>query len=122
MISINKIYQSYGDKVLFDNDSLFIAERDKIGLVGKNGAGKSTLLKMLAGMSKPLEGSISVPSEATIGYLAQSLNVDSVNTIRESCRAVFGDLLKLEARKEELEIFISDEANLDDSKYSGYLE
>lgn len=121
MISVNKIYQSFGDKVLFDHDSLFIAERDKIGLVGKNGAGKSTLLKMLAGLSKPLEGSISMPTGLTIGYLAQSLNVEENNTVRQACRAVFGDLIKLEARAREIEGLLSDESKLMDANYSNWL-
>ncbi len=121
MISINKIYQSYGDKIIFDNDSLFIAEKDKIGLVGRNGAGKSTLLKMLAGFNKPLEGSISMPSGITIGYLAQSLNVDVNSTVRAACREVFGDLLQLEKDKNEIESLISDENNLDDPRYNQWL-
>ena len=121
MISVNKIFQSYGDKVLFDHDSLFIAEKDKIGLVGRNGAGKSTLLKMLAGFSKPLEGSISMPSGVTIGYLAQSLDIATDLSVRMACREVFGDLLQLEKEKEELEKLISDENNLEDSRYNQWL-
>jgi len=108
--------------VLFDNDSLFIAERDKIGLVGKNGAGKSTLLKMLAGLSKPLEGSISMPSDISVGYLAQSLNIDTSTSVREACRAVFGDILQLENRRRELEDWISDESKLSDPHYSEWLD
>jgi ATP-binding cassette subfamily F protein 3 len=121
LISVNKIYQSFGDKVLFDNDSLFIAEKDKIGLVGKNGAGKSTLLKMLAGLTKPLEGSISMPSNVTIGYLSQSLDIDTSGSIRQACRSVFGNLILLEERKKEIEDLLSDESKLMDPKYSDWL-
>jgi ATP-binding cassette subfamily F protein 3 len=121
LISVNKIYQSFGDKVLFDYDSLFIAERDKIGLVGKNGAGKSTLLKMLAGISKPLEGSISTPTELTIGYLSQSLDIETKSTVREACRAVFGNIMQLEGRRTEIEGLLSDEANLSNPNYLDWL-
>ena len=112
MISVNNIYQSFGNKVLFDHSSLFIAQKDKLGLVGRNGAGKSTLLKMLAGFNKPMEGDISKSSTLTIGYLAQSLDIASDRSVRDACREVFGDMRESEARKTELEAFISDPENL----------
>ncbi|HEV7416214.1 MAG TPA: ATP-binding cassette domain-containing protein, partial [Tianweitania sediminis] len=33
---------------------------EAVGIVGRNGAGKSTLLKMIAGIMRPSEGSITV--------------------------------------------------------------
>ena len=107
---------------MFDHDSLFIAERDKSGRVGKNGAGKSSLLKILAGMTTPMEGTVSLPTGVTIGYLAQSLNVEVDISIRQSCRSVFGDLLRLEQRKTEIELLLSDEKNLNNTNYSDWLD
>ncbi len=40
--------------------NLEIAQGETFGLVGENGAGKSTLLKMMAGTSRPSEGSVEV--------------------------------------------------------------
>jgi ATP-binding cassette subfamily F protein 3 len=99
MVSINNLFVAFGDRVLFDHVSMFIGIQDKIGLVGKNGAGKSTLLKIIMGFDKPLEGNISKSSEVTIGYLAQELEMDTSISVREACRAVFGDFLSLEKRK-----------------------
>lgn len=43
-----------------DNISLTIKDGERIGLVGHNGSGKSTLLRVLAGIYKPLSGSITI--------------------------------------------------------------
>lgn len=43
-----------------DNISFRIEKGEVVGIIGHNGAGKSTLLKMLAGISKPTSGSLSI--------------------------------------------------------------
>ncbi|NIA13169.1 MAG: ATP-binding cassette domain-containing protein, partial [Nitrospiraceae bacterium] len=40
--------------------SLTVNEGEAIGIIGANGSGKSTLLKLLAGVSVPTTGSITV--------------------------------------------------------------
>ncbi|MEK9179497.1 MAG: ABC transporter ATP-binding protein [Patescibacteria group bacterium] len=42
------------------NISFSIGGGEQVGIIGKNGAGKSTLLKLIAGVSQPTTGSISV--------------------------------------------------------------
>ncbi len=73
MISINKLSYFLGDRVLYDEASLFITPKDKIGLIGLNGTGKSTLLKMISGDTEPSEGDISMSKGITIGFLNQDL-------------------------------------------------
>ncbi|MEU8548788.1 ABC-F family ATP-binding cassette domain-containing protein [Streptomyces roseoverticillatus] len=62
----------HGDRTLFSGLDLVVAPGDVIGLVGANGAGKSTLLRLLAGLGRAEEGSISLsPPTATVGHLPQ---------------------------------------------------
>jgi ATPase subunit of ABC transporter with duplicated ATPase domains len=62
----------HGERTLFSELDLVVAEGDVIGLVGVNGAGKSTLLRILAGHRAPDAGTVRLnPPTATIGHLAQ---------------------------------------------------
>ena len=58
MIEIKKVSKRF-DKIEAVSDvSLSIEEGQVFGLLGTNGAGKSTLLKVIAGVFKPTEGSV----------------------------------------------------------------
>jgi ATP-binding cassette subfamily F protein 3 len=58
---------------LYENASLHIRPKDKIGLIGLNGKGKSTLLKLINGNLPPDSGDISKSNECTLGFLNQDL-------------------------------------------------
>ncbi|WP_436517017.1 ribosomal protection-like ABC-F family protein [Ekhidna sp. To15] len=73
MIDITNLSYYLGDRALYDEASLFIGPKDKIGLIGLNGTGKSTLLKMMVGDVQPSGGKISMSKETTIGFLNQDL-------------------------------------------------
>lgn len=64
---INTLAKLRGDTVstpiLFkalDHVSFRVEQGEVVGIIGHNGAGKSTLLKLLAGISKPSSGSLSI--------------------------------------------------------------
>ncbi|HEX9896505.1 MAG TPA: ABC transporter ATP-binding protein [Dehalococcoidales bacterium] len=68
----------YGKLKVLDNLSLRIPHGISYGLLGPNGAGKTTLIRLLVGLLRPRQGSISVlgqtPSRQTahlIGYMPQ---------------------------------------------------
>lgn len=73
MIDITNLSYFLGDRPLYDEASLFIGPKDKIGLIGLNGTGKSTLLKMMVNDIQPSGGSINMSKETTIGFLNQDL-------------------------------------------------
>ena len=73
MIDISNLSYYLGDRALYNEASLFIGPKDKIGLIGLNGTGKSTLLKMMVGDTQPTSGKISMSKNTTIGFLNQDL-------------------------------------------------
>jgi ATP-binding cassette subfamily F protein uup len=72
LISLEKAAKAYGPRVLLDDVSLGIGERDRIGIVGSNGVGKSTLLALLGGLDEPDTGRVARTSGLRVGYLPQS--------------------------------------------------
>ncbi|HYC86223.1 MAG TPA: ABC-F family ATP-binding cassette domain-containing protein [Chryseosolibacter sp.] len=73
MVSVTNLSYYIGGRALFENASMFIKPKDKIGLIGLNGRGKSTLLKLINGDYTPSSGSISKSNDCTIGFLNQDL-------------------------------------------------
>ena len=58
--------KAYGDRELFDIDTLTVYDGERIGIVGQNGAGKSTLIHLLCGDVKPDGGSVRRFGEAAV--------------------------------------------------------
>ncbi len=44
ILNIEHVSKIYGEKVIFDEVSCGIQEREKVGIIGINGMGKTTLL------------------------------------------------------------------------------
>lgn len=73
MLTIHNLSYYIGARAIYEDVSLQIKPKDKIGLIGANGTGKSTLLKLINGDITPDEGSISKSNDCTLGYLNQDL-------------------------------------------------
>ena len=71
MLRIDDISYSIAGRPLFEHASASIPSGHKVGLVGPNGTGKTTLFKLLRGELALDGGSISLPSRARIGGIAQ---------------------------------------------------
>ncbi|TAG55082.1 MAG: ABC transporter ATP-binding protein [Cytophagales bacterium] len=90
MLAITNISFLLGARALYENASLHIKPKDKIGLIGKNGTGKSTLLRLIVGEYKLDGGSISKSSDCTIGFLNQDLlSYNSEDSIRNVAMQAF---------------------------------
>ncbi|MBQ9640081.1 MAG: ABC-F family ATP-binding cassette domain-containing protein [Bacteroidaceae bacterium] len=61
-----------GHRVLFENISFTVNEREHIGLIAKNGTGKSTLLSIIAGKEGDDGGRMVLRNGVKIGYLEQT--------------------------------------------------
>ncbi len=72
IISLHKVAASYSGNPVLKNVSLDILQQDFIGIIGPNGGGKTTLLKIILGLLKPNEGSVTRNiGKHDIGYLPQ---------------------------------------------------
>lgn len=71
MISFNQLSMAYGSRLLFFEVDLLLSEKTCYALVGANGAGKSTLLKLMTGEEEASSGSVSIPKDASVGWLKQ---------------------------------------------------
>src|SRR3989338_2119703 len=60
MIQAQNLSKLYGDSPALQNVSLDVAEGEFLALLGRNGAGKTTLLKLLALLTRPSFGSLSI--------------------------------------------------------------
>ena len=58
LMSISGLSVAYGPIKALDGVSLEVAEGEIVSIIGANGAGKSTMLRTVAGLLKPLRGTI----------------------------------------------------------------
>ena len=122
MISVEGLTVEFGVKPLFSDASFVINERDRIALVGKNGAGKSTLLKILCGMQKPTDGTVSVPQDTTIGYLPQVMKLVDDTTVREEASKAFAGNTELKARVDRLNAELAERTDYDSQEYMALVD
>ena len=71
MLNLNGITVRLGGRTIIDRASAALPPRSRIGLIGRNGAGKSTLMKVMIGALDPDDGSMEMPRNTRIGYIAQ---------------------------------------------------
>lgn len=119
MITINNISIQFGGEYLFRDISFNINDKDRIGLVGKNGAGKTTLMKLISSNIDSDEGNIIYPSDFTIGYLPQEMNLESDKTIFDEALSAFSEALELKNNIDRLTRLISER---EDFKSDDYLK
>lgn len=66
---------NFGAIPIYHDASFKLESRDKVGIVGVNGAGKSTLFKVILGIEKLDDGTISIPA-LRIGFLPQEIKIE----------------------------------------------
>src|SRR5438093_11309612 len=102
MIQLSNLTKTFGDRVLLDDVTWQIDDRERVGLCGPNGAGKTTLLKMMAGLEEPDSGAILKPSALTVGYLPQDGLTHAGRTVFGEAASAFGELLSIKAQMHAL--------------------
>lgn len=71
LLEVQNITKSYGLQEVLGGISCFVAEGQKIALIGRNGAGKSTLMRILTGVEEVDTGSVLVHPWTKLGVINQ---------------------------------------------------
>jgi len=99
-VDVRQVHKHFGSLRALDGVDLKIEQGEFFGLLGPNGAGKTTLINLLAGLSLPDGGHISVlgndvvnqyrDSRRLLGVVPQELVFDPFFTVRETLRLQSG--------------------------------
>ena len=89
---------------MLDDVTVSVKAGERAGVVGENGSGKSTLLRLLAGVERPDDGEITVPTATDdVGYLGQTLDLPPTHTVQQAVDAALAGLRAIERRLRGLE-------------------
>lgn len=117
MLNISSLTLHFGQRTLFNKVSLFVGDRECVGLTGKNGAGKSTLLRIIAGKQIAGEGTITLPKGSTIGFLQQDMVHNEERTVLEEASSAFDEILSTEARIDEITKDLTERTDYESESY-----
>jgi len=110
MIQLSSLTKRYGERVLLDQVTWHVGDRDRVGLCGPNGAGKTTLLKLLAGIDEADGGEVVRPTALTVGYLPQDGLSYSGRSVFAEASDALKPLLDMKAEMHDLEHRLADPA------------
>ncbi len=84
LIGAQEISKTFSERFLFKRISFSLESGERVGLIGPNGAGKSTLLSILAGLTEPDEGKLSLQRGLKVAYLEQVPKFREGQTVQEA--------------------------------------
>src|SRR5688572_21941616 len=95
IVSLENVSKNYGFKPLFENVTLGLEDRDKVGIIGANGSGKTTFLRILAGLEEPDTGRVVRAKGQTLAYLSQNPPYDENLTVLETIFASSSGVMQM---------------------------
>ena len=115
IVSLENVSKNYGFRPLFENVTIGLEDRDKVGIIGANGSGKTTFLRILAGLEEPDTGRVVRAKGKTLAFLSQNPaydeNLNVLETIFASSSGVMRTIRDYEAACHDLAAGATD-ANL----------
>jgi ATP-binding cassette subfamily F protein 3 len=110
MIQLSSVTKSFGARVLFEDVTWQVSDRETVGLCGPNGAGKTTLLRIFANLDEPDAGAVVKPADLRVGYLPQDGLAHEGHTLHEEAALAFDWLLEVRKELEAIEERLADPA------------
>ena len=104
ILSCQGICKSFGEKVILNDASFHIEEREKAALIGNNGAGKTTLLRIIMEEISADSGQVVLMKDKKIGYLAQYQEIKGHRTIYEELLSTKQYIIDMEDRMRAAEV------------------
>ena len=98
ILEVKDIHTYYGTSHVIFGLSLYVAEGELIGLLGRNGAGKTTTLLSIMGVTPPRSGSIKFLGEETRGKAIYHIAQLGMGFVPDN-RRIFPDLTVLDNLK-----------------------
>ena len=103
ILACQNVCKAFGEKVILQDASFHIEEREKAALIGSNGAGKTTLLRIIMQELPADSGTTILAKDKQIGYLAQYQDIHGHHTIYEELISTKQHILDMENRIRSLE-------------------
>ena len=104
ILSCQGISKSFGEKVILEDASFHIEEREKAALIGNNGAGKTTHLRIIMNELHADSGQVVLMKDKQIGYLAQYQDVQGHRTVYEELLSTKQYIIDMEERMRSMEL------------------
>ena len=134
LLEASKIAHGFGSRIVLGPLDLKVEAGEKVALMGDNGSGKTTLLRILATLTRPLEGTLSLFAmdaarhreriRPRLGHLGHASGVYPALTARQNLE-FFCDLYRLpraRARESLLEVGLEAASELPASQLSRGME
>jgi len=121
LISLVGVGKDFGIKTLFENLTLHVGEKERLGLIGPNGAGKSTLLKLLAGQETPGEGERRASPRLKVVMVSQEPDLEASRTVLEQVTEGCGEKIDLLRRFTAVSEALAEEPSAEDPGHTALL-
>jgi len=103
LLTTERLSKSFGAVDIFENISVSLPEKARVGLVGPNGVGKTTLLRIIIGEEDASSGSVFRARGLRMGYLPQESDLNGEQTLWQECLKPFEPLLERQKELHRLE-------------------
>ncbi|QCX77516.1 putative ABC transporter ATP-binding protein [Streptomyces sp. YIM 121038] len=121
-LTLTDVTKRHADHVVLDRVSFSVRPGEKAGVIGDNGSGKSTLLRLLAGVERPDNGTVTVLAPGGVGHLAQTLDLPGSARVGDAVDLALAELRSLERRIEAAGARLDERAPSSYEEYAALVE